>query len=39
MARVRRRRNLGSWTKKRLNGGEGGQLLNNFIVFLRKGLI
>jgi hypothetical protein len=39
MARVRRRRNLGSATKKRRRGGQSGQLLNNFIMFLCKGLI
>jgi hypothetical protein len=39
MARVRRPRNLGSVTKKRRKGGESGQLLNNYVTFLRKGLI
>jgi hypothetical protein len=39
MARVRRRRNLGSATKKRRKGGESGQLLNNYFMFLGKGLI
>jgi hypothetical protein len=39
MARVRRRRNLGSAAKKRRKGGESGQLLNSFITLLRKGLI
>jgi hypothetical protein len=39
MARVWRRRNLGSAAKKRRKGGESGQLLNIFVVFLCKGLI
>jgi hypothetical protein len=39
MARVRRRRNLGSATKERRKGGESGQLLNNLIMLLCKGLI
>jgi hypothetical protein len=39
MARVRQRRNLGTDAEKTREGRESGQLLNNIIMSLSKGLI